>query len=126
MKSEVEMSTIFCFMQLYKEGVIYIVLVSIAIPVKALYKFVLSPGLLSAVLTQPSATNLCQAWQTKQTSSVSLKSKPICSKNGASSNCSPELVRFSLISGPSSLSTKGLKNLELQVVLHSAMNHPSC
>lgn len=36
MKSKAEMSAIFCFMQLYKERVIYKFLDSIAVPVKAL------------------------------------------------------------------------------------------
>lgn len=70
MKSKADMPAIFRFMQLYKEGVIYIFLDSTAVPVKALQKFVLSHELSRAIFTQPSATNLCQAQQSKQTSSM--------------------------------------------------------
>lgn len=92
---------------------------------KFFLKFVIPRKFSSAIFTQPSAMSLYHTWQNKQTNYVSHKSNLICNKNGASSNCLPELVRLSLISG-SSLSVRAVKILGLQVVLHSSMNSLSC
>lgn len=124
MKSKNEKPAIICFLQLYKEEIVYIFLDSNAAALKAFLKFVIPHKISSAIFTEPSAMSSCHAWQTRKTSCVSHKSKLIYSEDGTSSNCLPELARLSLISGSSSFSIKGVKNLGLQVTSHLSSHLP--
>lgn len=100
MKSKNEIPAIFFFLQLYKEVIVYIFLDSNAAALKVFLKFVIPCKFSSAIFTQPSAMSLYHR-QTKEINCASHKSNLIYNKNGASSNCLPELVRLSLISGSS-------------------------
>lgn len=100
MKSKNEIPAIFFFLQLYKEVIVYIFLDSNAASLKVFLKFVIPCKFSSAIFTQPSAMSLYHR-QTKEINCASHKSNLIYNKNGASSNCLPELVRLSLISGSS-------------------------